>query len=196
MSKQLVDPKPATYFFDYDALNRKIGATYPMDATQTVRSESWHYDFAGNMDQYTNPAGQIKTLGYDTRNRLYTSSWNVGGGPTLGLGYYNNSQLGIIVTYVGGNPETTVVFGYDDANRQTWEEQTVAGFPTRRVETPRDNDGFRNSLNAQGAYAFIRLFEARPAREYLQWGFDTLVQSRIRSSREHDQTSGYSRKRE
>jgi RHS repeat-associated protein len=150
--RQLVDPKPATYLFDYDKLNRKISATYPVDATQTPRGESWHYDFAGNMDQYTNPAGQIKTLGYDTRNRLYTSSWNAGGGPTLGLGYYNNSQLGIIVTYVGGNPETTVVFGYDAANRQTWEEQTVANFPTRRVETPRDSDGLRSSLNALAAY--------------------------------------------
>jgi RHS repeat-associated protein len=144
--KQLTDPKPATYFLDYDKMNRKIGATYPMDATQTVRGESWHYDFAGNMDQYTNPAGQIKTLGYDTRNRLYSSSWNAGGGPSVGLGYYNNSQLGIVVTYVGGNPETTVSFGYDDANRQTWEEQTVAGYPTRRIETPRNGDGLRASL--------------------------------------------------
>jgi RHS repeat-associated protein len=147
---QMTDPKPSTYFFGYDAMNRKISATYPMDATQTVRGESWHYDFAGNMDQYTNPAGQIKTLGYDTRNRLYSSFWNAGGGPTVGFGYYNASQLAIVVTYVGGNPETTVVFGYDDANRQTWEEQTVAGFPMRRVETPRDADGNRSSLNVPG----------------------------------------------
>src|SRR5437588_2384306 len=152
--RQMTDPKLATYFFDYDSMNRKTSATYPLDATQTVRSEGWHYDFAGNMDQYTNPAGQIKTLAYDTRNRLYHSSWNSGGGPTVGLGYYDNSQLGIIVTYnlVTNNGETTVVFGYDAANRQTWEEQTVAGFPTRRVETPRDNDGFRSSLNVPGGF--------------------------------------------
>jgi RHS repeat-associated protein len=149
---QMTDPKPATYLFGYDQMNRKTTATYPPDATLTVRSEDWHYDFAGNMDQYTNPAGQIKTLGYDTRNRLYSSSWNSGGGPTVGLGYYNNSQLGIVVTYVGGTPETTVVFGYDDANRQIWEEQTVAGFSMRRVETPRDADGNRSSLNVPGGY--------------------------------------------
>jgi RHS repeat-associated protein len=154
---QMIDPKPAasgTYLFGYDKMNRKTSATYPLDATQTIRSESWHYDFAGNMDQYTNPAGQIKTLRYDTRNRLYSSSWNAGGGPTVGLGYYDNSQLGIVVTYnpVTSAEETRVVFGYDDANRQTWEEQTVAGFPTRRVETPRDHDGLRNSLNTPGAY--------------------------------------------
>jgi RHS repeat-associated protein len=151
--RQMTDPKPATYLFDFDAMNRKTGATYPLDATQTIRSEGWHYDFAGNMDQYTNPAGQIKTLGYDTRNRFINSSWDSGGGPTLGLGYYDNSQLGIVVTYIGGTPETTVVFGYDNANRQTWEEQTIAGFPTRRVETPRDNDGNRSGLSVPGTYA-------------------------------------------
>ena len=52
------------------------------------------------------------------------------------------------------NGETTVTFGYDDANRQIWEEQTVAGFPTRRVETPRDDDGFRGSLHVPGFYLF------------------------------------------
>jgi RHS repeat-associated protein len=154
---QMTDPKPGgagTYFFGYDKMNRKTSATYPLDATQTVRGEGWHYDLAGNMDQYTNPAGQVKTLGYDTRNRLYSSSWNSGSGPTVGLGYYGNSQLGIIVTYnpVTNNEDTRVVFGYNAADRQIWEEQTVAGFPTRRVETPRDNDGFRSSLNAPGAY--------------------------------------------
>src|SRR5437868_1770356 len=149
--RQMTDPKPATYFFDYDAMNRKTSATYPLDATQAVRSEGWHYDFAGNMDQYTNPAGQIKTLAYDTRNRLYHSSWNSGVGPTVGLGYYDNSQLGIIVTYnlVTNDAETTVVFGYDAANRQTWEEQTVAGYPTHRVQTARDADGNRSTLQVQ-----------------------------------------------
>lgn len=152
--RQLIDPKPATYFFDYDAMNRKTAATYPLDATGYNRSETWHYDFAGNMDQYTNPAQQIKTLGYDTRNRLYSSSWNAGGGPAVGLGYDNASRLTIVVTYnlVTNNEDTRVVFGYDDADRQTWEEQTVAGFPTRRVETPRDNDGLRSSLNAPSGF--------------------------------------------
>jgi RHS repeat-associated protein len=156
--RAMTDPKPAasgTYFFGYDKMNRKTSATYPMDATQTVRSEGWNYDIAGNMDQYTNPAGQIKTLGYDTRNRLINSSWNSGGGPIVGLGYDDASRLTIVVTNnaVTNNEETRVVFGYDDANRQTWEEQTVAGFPTRRVETPRDNDGNRTGLAVPGWYS-------------------------------------------
>jgi YD repeat-containing protein len=48
--------------------------------------------------------------------------------------------------------ETTVSFGYDDANRRIWEEQTLIGYPTRRVETPRDGDGNRRCLQVPGSY--------------------------------------------
>ena len=148
--RQLVDPKPVTYFFEFDKMNRKISATYPLDATGMTRGEVWHYNWAGNLDQYTNPAGQIKTLNYDNRNRPYDSWWDSGGGPLISTRFDNASRITSIATNGG---ETTVVFGYDDADRQTWEEQTVAGFPTRRVETPRDNDGNRSSLNVPGWYA-------------------------------------------
>jgi RHS repeat-associated protein len=153
---QMTDPKlpnPAIYLFGYDEMNRKTSVTYPQDAMQTVRGESWHYDHAGNMDQHVNAAGQTKTLGYDTRNRLYSSSWTGGVGPTLGLGYDDASRLRIVVTYVGGTAETIVVFGYDDANRRIWEDQTVIGGPTHRIETPRDSDGYRASLSVAGLYA-------------------------------------------
>ena len=82
--RQMIDAKKAIYSFGHDQMNRKTSATYPVDATMATRSEGWHYDPAGNLDQYTNPAGQTKTMGYDTRNRLYTSSWDAGGGPTSG----------------------------------------------------------------------------------------------------------------
>lgn len=141
--EELVDPKPATYYFDYDKMNRKIGATYPLDATGTPRTESWHYDWAGNLDQYTNPAGQIKSLTYDSRNRPYDSWWDSGGGPLISTRFDDASRLSSVTT---NNGETIVSFGYDDANRQTWEEQTVSGFPTRRVETPRDAEGNRIGL--------------------------------------------------
>jgi RHS repeat-associated protein len=48
--------------------------------------------------------------------------------------------------------ETTVSFGYDRANRQIWEEQTLLGYPTRRVETPLDGDGNRHYLNVPNWY--------------------------------------------
>ena len=51
-----------------------------------------------------------------------------------------------------GSVETTVAFGYDDANRKLWEDQTLAGYPTRRVETPYNADGNRNYLHVPGLY--------------------------------------------
>src|SRR5207247_474879 len=52
-----------------------------------------------------------------------------------------------------------VAFGHDDANRQIWEEQTLAGYPTHRVQTARDADGNRSSLwiytNGQGPYGIF-----------------------------------------
>jgi len=136
--EHLIDPKNASYDFGYDDLNRKISATYPADAAGGQnRSESWLYDWAGNLYQYTNPAGQRRTHDYDSRNRPWDSWWNAGGGPFISTRFDDASRLNSVVTKnaVTGNVETTVTFGYDDANRQIWEEQTVAGFPARRVAT-------------------------------------------------------------
>lgn len=159
---EMTDPKPATYFFAYDKLNRKISATYPLDATNETRGETWHYDWAGNMDLHRNPAFEYRHLDYDVRNRPWHSYWNWSEtstvpewfGPEITNGYDAATRLTSVATKLFGtnNNETLVSFGYDDANRQTWEEQTVAGFPTRRVETPRDDDGFREALNATGGY--------------------------------------------
>lgn len=159
---ELTDPKPATYFFEYDKLNRKISATYPLDATNAIRGETWHYDWAGNMDLYRNTAFQYRHLEYDPRNRPWHSYWNWSEtstvpdwfGPEITNGFDDASRLTSVATKLFGtnNNETLVAFGYDDANRQIWEEQTVLGFPMRRVETPRDDDGFREALNASGEY--------------------------------------------
>jgi RHS repeat-associated protein len=115
------------------------------------RHESWHYDFAGNLDQYTNPTGQVKHLHYDPRNRMDHSYWTstVGGvlGPAITTVYDNASRIKRVST---NNFQTIVDFDYDEANRQKWEEQALA-LPnetpiTHRVNTPPDKDGLRKSL--------------------------------------------------
>ncbi len=55
-----------------------------------------------------------------------------------------------IVQTNGG--ETTVAFGYDNANRKLWEEQTVAGYPMRHLDTAHDADGNRSTLQVPGSY--------------------------------------------
>ena len=59
---------------------------------------------------------------------------------------------GRLTSVVTNNGDTTVAFGYDAANRQVWEDQTLTGYPTRRVLTPRDNDGNRSVLQVAGSY--------------------------------------------
>jgi RHS repeat-associated protein len=120
-------------------------------------SESWHYDLAGNADGYTNPAGNFKHMFYDTRNRNCYSFWDGAiwntpdhsVGQEVNVGYDHASRVTSITTNGG---ETTLSFGYDDANWKVWEDQTLAGYPTRRVNTPRDQDGNRTSLDVANYY--------------------------------------------
>ncbi|PZR73710.1 MAG: hypothetical protein DLM73_10150 [Chthoniobacterales bacterium] len=144
---QMIDAKTAAYGFGYDLMNRKTSANYPIDATLVSRNESWHYDIGGNLDQYINPAGQVKHVVYDNRNRPYHSFWDggTGVGQDITTSYDPASRLTSITTNGGA---TTVAFGYDDANRKIWEDQTLTGYPTRRVITDRDDDGNRIDLLA------------------------------------------------
>jgi RHS repeat-associated protein len=147
----ITDTKNAVYSFLYDELNRKKSATYPGDNTVPVRTETWLYDIAGNLALHKNAAGQYQHFDYDERNRRRRSYWNTlpsdttpnwSVGPEITTTPDEASRIREIKTNGG---ETIVGFGYDDANRQIWEDQTVGG-RTRRVTTLRDQDGRRSSL--------------------------------------------------
>jgi len=150
---QMIDAKNAYYNFGYDAMNRKTSGTYPADAYGANRTETWHYDAAGNMDLYKNPAGQYRHLFYDGRNRLYEAWWDNYAAPEVVIGYDWASRVTSIVTNTAQvTAETTVMFGYDDANRKVWEDQTVSGYPTHRVQTDLDADGNPANLQIPGIY--------------------------------------------
>jgi RHS repeat-associated protein len=146
---QLVDAKGAGYVFYYDAMNRKASAWYPPDATGATRYEVWYRDAVGHIYRHDNPAGDVQILQYDNRDRMSHSYWWGNVGPDVTT-QYDAANRATNITTNGG--ETTVTFGYDDANRQTWEEQTLAGYPTRRVEFWRDADGNRTGLHFPGWY--------------------------------------------
>lgn len=150
--RHIRDSKGAWYDFNYDYLNRKRWAQYPPDATGIQRSESWHYDPAGNLEWYRNPAGEVKSISYDNRNRPDIVSWSGHRAPTVDTDYDAAGRLTRVATSHGGlGNDTIVAFGYDEANRQIWEDQTFAGV-TRRVETLRDGDGLRWNLHVAGVY--------------------------------------------
>jgi RHS repeat-associated protein len=150
--RTITDTKGAVYGYNYDLMNRKISQTYPADATGVIRNNSYHYDDAGNVDYLKNPAGQYKHIAYDSRNRAYHSWWDNDAGPDVMTSYDDAGRVTSIRTMNGATAITTVGFGYDDANRKRWEEQTVAGFPTSRLETDYDFDGDRVYLHFPGWY--------------------------------------------
>ena len=53
-------------------------ATYPIDAGNVARTETWSYDEAGNLVQYKNPNDQIQQSTYNNRNRQIESEWQHG----------------------------------------------------------------------------------------------------------------------
>jgi RHS repeat-associated protein len=148
-TRSITDAKGAVYTFNYDLLDRKTMETYPADESGASRTDSYWYDAAGNLIQYQNPAGQYKHFGYDERNRQRHSWWDGNVGQDVATNYDVASRVSDITTNWG---ETVIAYGYDNANRKVWEDQTQAGQPTRRVETPRDGDGNRSSLQVAGPY--------------------------------------------
>jgi RHS repeat-associated protein len=147
----ITDSKGAVYTFGYDALNRKTSENYPPDSFGVNRTETWHYDPAGNMDQHANPVGQVQTLTYDNRNRLASYSWNWSGGepgvpvsygwPNLTTTYDAASRVTSLITNSG---ETIVSFGYDAANHRTDDTQQVSGYTAHTIHTDYDADGNRS----------------------------------------------------
>jgi RHS repeat-associated protein len=179
----ITDAKGAVYTFGFDALHRKISATYPMDATSSVRTETWDYDPAGNIKLYKNPAGQYKHLdfsdSYDSRNRLRHSAWNIDPvnntwnpavGPETRTVYDPASRMTSITTNGG---ETTVSFAYDDANRLLWEDQTVVNGGTRRVQHDRDGDGNATNTHIPGWYLIWHGYNQRNQLAQIQDGGGT-----------------------
>ena len=75
--------------------------------------------------QYTNPDDVIDKFTYDNRNRQIESKWPTGQGPDITTVYDAASRVTSISTADG----TTVGFGYDNANRQISEDQTLTGLP-------------------------------------------------------------------
>jgi RHS repeat-associated protein len=138
----ITDAKNATYAINYDALHRKVFEHYPPDATRADPGEAFWYDAVGNLIQYKNPADQLRHFSYDSRHRERDSWWD-SNGPWIHRDYDAASRMTSITTNGG---ETTVSLGYDDANRKLWEDQTLSGYPTRRVGTDRDADGNRANL--------------------------------------------------
>ena len=128
------------YSYTYDALGRLVSTKYPADVGGVQRMETYLYDVANHLYQYTNQAGQVKTLTYDNRGRLTNAAWNANG-RSVTIAYDPTRP-----TSISTSDGTTIAYGYDEANNKIYEDQTITGLPTRRVQTDVDADGNRTDL--------------------------------------------------
>ncbi|MFL6519612.1 MAG: RHS repeat-associated core domain-containing protein [Chthoniobacterales bacterium] len=186
-TRHITDTKGAIYTLGYDELLRKTSETYPVDALGQSRTETFSYDAAGNLILYTNPAGQRRHLAYDVLNRMFDAWWDGWVAPEIVIGYDAASRMTSMVTNTNLiAPETTLTFSYDDANRKVWEEQTVAGYPTRRVTAHPNADGQRADLGvSMGGWTFygplfydytqrgqVARIKADPNTVWITYGYD------------------------
>ena len=166
----MIDAKGTHYYTVYDDLSRKTSMTYPPDARPLVRTETFAYDFAGNLASTKTPYGWVKTFTYDNRNRAISAVWNT----TYGQNVSTTYDPGNRVTKIVSGP-TTVAFGYDDANRKIWEDQTLTGLPTQRVNTPVNADGYRTGLSGSFyniAYTYTQRNQLAGINSFFEYTYD------------------------
>ena len=151
----LWDPRGegCTYFYIYDWMNRRTDAAY---LGKIESQESYHYDFANNMDTYTNRAGGVRTIIYDNRNRETSSSWSDGStGRSLTYDPVGN------ITMARTTGQDTVECEYDFRNRKKSETQ-IAGIGVRwTVGYTYDADSNRKTLTHPAGHAFTHWYNTR-----------------------------------
>jgi RHS repeat-associated protein len=140
-----------SYSYIYDSLGRQTSLTYPKaspSATPTV--ESWHYDYAGRNDTFTNRNGFVLTNSYDNLDRRYYSSWNDGLTPSVTIGY-DVANRPVSVT----NANAAITWSYFNDNLLNTETSTYADNVARTVTHTYDDDNNDATISyPNNAYTF------------------------------------------
>ena len=139
----IVDPKSNSYSYWYDAADRPTVFWLTNPGQTGFDYEQTGYDAAGNVNSFRNRSGAWKTLGYDTRNREISSSWNDGVTPGKNTSYDAASRV-----TQKSNAASTLTYSYDAAGQVTQEQQAVAGTTARTLDYEYDADGNRIHLKA------------------------------------------------
>src|SRR5262249_10096965 len=66
----LQDARLHTSNWDYDSMNRVMDRKDPLYPTDSTHIEGFTYDFAGNLQSYTDRTGQLTLAAHDGLNRL------------------------------------------------------------------------------------------------------------------------------
>ena len=171
--KSRTDENGKIYSYDYDLLNRKTRATYPIDSTGdgtgVRRTETWTYDFAGNLKIFKNRSGAEQTFIYDERNRQTRFDWS-DGTSWQGTVYDAASRVTSITNDASAIEQTY----YNDNRLETEKTRSTAfeGSPPRIVTYTYDDDGNRETIKYPGGESFTydytqrnQLWKIRPTNQ-------------------------------
>jgi RHS repeat-associated protein len=145
------------YNYVYDQMGRETSLTYPPDAGNVQRTESWHYDTAGRVDTFTNRAGNVETIALDALNRLTNTSWNDGITPAVTIGYDVANRPTSVA-----NSNAVISRSYFNDNLLSTESSTYADSTPRAVTYSYDSDYNRGTIQyPNGAYSFTYQYTGR-----------------------------------
>jgi len=99
----------------FELQGRKASLSYPGGSW-----EGFGYDEAGNLTTYTNRAGSVKTITYDSLNRETGTSWNDGVTPATARTYDSAGRLATLT-----NSVSQLTYAYDSAGQLLSEVQNL-----------------------------------------------------------------------
>jgi RHS repeat-associated protein len=154
----MIDPNNHTYTYSYDRLNRLASLKYPW-YNGIFPTESYLYDIASNLYQFTNRNGNVQTFTYDSRNRETYNSWDDGSTPSRTQIYDDASRV-TTCNATGSNINFTY---FADGRLKSQEEWTgYFGDNNHRTLTYTYNeDGLRASVALSGVLNLDYLYTPR-----------------------------------
>jgi len=137
----MTDPRSNVYSWTYDFLDRPTAMIYPGSGSR----EQYGYDAAGNPASYTTRAGQVRTSGFDSRNREIQTNWS-DTTPSITRTF---DALGRMTSEDNGISRITTA--YDAANQITGETTAVTGQTARTLTYAYDGWNLIEERDAAGA---------------------------------------------
>ena len=129
------------YTYEYDLMGRKKKLTYPKDDANVRRTEQWSYDAVGQLQTFTNRAGNVQTFEYDPLNRMKDFYWDDGVTPRVDFTYDPVSRLTDI-----NNANAAIHRIYWNDGLLRAETETITGAQSKTVQYTYDADGNRSQI--------------------------------------------------
>ena len=162
--QKITDPNGYNTWLYYDASDRRVTMTYG----DSISTQHWDYDDAGNLKSRTAVDGTTKNFSYDKRNRLNATTWSNWDDTTRNPDwcYFGHDAAGRLTEAENGtsgwgaNIICDVHRSYDAAGHLTLDQQIVTGLGTYNVNYPSyDDDGRLTRMSSVSGYDFTYSYD-------------------------------------